>query len=160
MVCQVSTASPKETCSSWGSFQTPGDNTVAVLLGWRDTGVGCLSLQNPSMCSPAVPKLLHSISGPLGLFTERQQLLLTCIHEKQSQKLPPTAPEQVFHLQPVCSHCRGPGDDFYGGQALQCSYCRDGEALSQLEMLCSSQYSPPEGNKSPVGSALELRPCS
>lgn len=155
MVCQVSIVSPKETCSSWGSFQTPVDT---ILLGWRDTGVGCLSLQDPSTCSPACTA--KTPAQPLGLFTEEQQLLLVSIREGQSQKLPPPAPEQLFHLQPVCSHCRGPGDDFYGGQALQCSYCRDGETLSQLEMLCSSQHSPPEGDKSPVGSAVELRPCS
>lgn len=78
MVCQVSTVFPKETCSSWGSFQTLWITQFPVLLGWRDTGGGCLSLQDPSMCSPAVPRLLHSISEPLGLCSQKGSSCYSC----------------------------------------------------------------------------------
>lgn len=128
MVCQdkggPSTVSPKETCSSWGSFQTAVDNTVpspAGMEGYRSglsVPPGPLHVQSSRTLIPA-----QHFRATWVVFTEWQQLLHVCIHEGQSQELPPTAPEQVFHLQPVCSHCRGPGDDFYGGQALECSYC-------------------------------------
>lgn len=102
MVCQVSTVSPKETCGRWGSFQTPVDSTVPSPAGMegytsgQSVPLSPLHVQSSCTQTPA-----QHFRATLIVFMEGQQLLLMCIREGQSQKLPPTAPEQVFHLLSV-----------------------------------------------------------
>lgn len=97
MVCQVSTVSPKETCSSWGSFQTPVDNTVpspAGVEGYR-RGLSVpprpLHVQSSCTRTPA-----QHFGATWVVFTQGQQLLLMCIHEGQSQSFLPQLQSRCF----------------------------------------------------------------
>lgn len=60
--------------------------------------MGCLSLHVQSSCTQTPAQHFRAT---LVVFMEGQQLLLMYVHEGQNQKLPPTAPEQVFHLLSV-----------------------------------------------------------
>lgn len=82
MVCQdkggPSTVSPKETCGSWRSFQTPVDNSVPSAAGMQGYRSGLSVPQDPSMCSPATPRLLHRVSGPFVLCSQKGSSCSTC----------------------------------------------------------------------------------
>ena len=139
-----SRASPRETCSGWGSSQTPTANSSSQSC-WD--GV----INEPAVCPPRTQPRHTAQSGRTQTLVQRfraiqvvsrggQQPPHTCPpREGQTQGFSPTAPQQVFNLHPFSSRCRGPGDDFYGGQAFKCSYRRDGECLSQLAVLCGSR---------------------
>lgn len=140
-----SRASPRETCGDQGSYQTPTDHSSSQSCwdGVINEPAGCAPRTRPHHTAQSSrTQTLAQRSGPFRLCPEEGSSHHTRgfpMRERLGGFLP-QLPSKCLTLLSFSSRCRGPGDDFYGGQALKRSYRRDGECLSQLAMLCGSRH--------------------